>query len=144
MPSLKPLFLAAGLALAPLPALAQTSPELRLPEELDETLRRMMDELKPALKQMFEMIESFEGDWRKEWFTYKPEEWGRKTHKVYDPQWKAPAGAKLALEVRAARPNKLVVGIDGHAAEVDLDGGEKWQTVTLSPAGFINATLYFA
>ena len=61
MPSLKPLILAAGLAFMPLPALAQTSPELRLPEELDETLRRMMDELKPALKQMFEMIESFEG-----------------------------------------------------------------------------------
>ena len=34
---------------------------VRLPEELDETLRRMMDELKPALKQMFEMIEKFEG-----------------------------------------------------------------------------------
>ena len=51
------------------------------------------------------MIETFEGDWEKEWFTYKPEEWARATHKVYDDTWKAPKNAKLALEVLAAEAN---------------------------------------
>lgn len=85
------------------------------------------------------MIETFEGDWEKEWFTYKPEEWARKTHKVYDPQWAAPVGAKLALEVRSHKRNKLVVGIDDYAAEVELDGDEDWEEITLSAADFHNA-----
>ena len=42
------------------PAFAQSTPELRLPEELDKTLREMMDQLKPALKDMFRMMETFE------------------------------------------------------------------------------------
>lgn len=85
------------------------------------------------------MIETFEDGWEKEWFTYKPEEWARKTHKVYDLQWAAPAGARLALEVRAAEPNMLVVGIDEHAAEVKIVGGTEWQAIALSPADFHNA-----
>ena len=59
MRALSPLFLCFWLASTP--AQAQSSPELRLPENLDETLREMMEELKPALKQMFEFMESFEG-----------------------------------------------------------------------------------
>ncbi len=91
--------------------------------------------LQPSL-----LIETFDGDWEKEWFTYKPEEWGRRTHKVYHPQWKAPAGAKLTLEVRSHKRNKLVVGIDDHAAEVELDGDEDFEAITLSLADFRNAT----
>ena len=60
MRALKFLILAICLVAAPM-AHAQSTPELRLPEDLDETLRKMMDELKPALKQMFEYMESFEG-----------------------------------------------------------------------------------
>ena len=81
-------------------------------------------DLKPSL-----VIETFEGDWEKEWFTYKPEDWARQTHKVYDEQWKAPTGAKLAFEVRSARRNKLVVGIDQYAAEVQLEGNSAWHPV---------------
>lgn len=90
--------------------------------------------VKPSL-----VIETFEGDWEKEWFTYKPEEWARRTHKVYDDQWKAPADARLAFEVRSAKPSKLVVGIDKHAAEVQLVGGAKWQPVVLTQADFRDA-----
>ena len=63
--------------------------------------------LKPSLE-----IETFEDGWEKEWFTYNVEDWARRTHKIYNEQWKAPEHARLALEVRSARPNKLVVGID--------------------------------
>ena len=82
------------------------------------------------------MIETFEGDWEKEWFTYTPSEWARMTHKLYDPQWAAPEGAKLSLEVRCEEDNTLKVSIDKHAAEIELAGGAEWHTVTLSPGDF--------
>jgi hypothetical protein len=90
---------------------------------------------KPSL-----LIESFAGGWQKEWFTYDlTGRWPRRTHKIYDPKWKAPAGAKLALDVRCERPNKLVVGLDDAAAEVALNGGAQWQSVVLAPGDFKNA-----
>jgi len=86
---------------------------------------------KPSL-----VIETFEDDWEKEWFTYKPGDWARRTHKVYDDQWKAPANVKLAFEIRSAKPNKMVVGIDGFAAEIVIKGGGEWQSVILPPVEF--------
>ena len=37
------------------------------------------------------------------------------------------------MEVLAAEANELVVVIDGHAAEVHLDGGDGWQEIVLRP-----------
>ncbi len=82
------------------------------------------------------LIEDFEGDWEKEWFSYRPEEMPRKTHKVYDARYAAPAGAKLVLDVKSVKQNKLVVGIDGYACEVKLFGGPLWQIVELSARDF--------
>lgn len=91
--------------------------------------------LKPSL-----LIEPFDNGWQKEWFTYDLSgNWARNTHKVYDPQYRAPAGAKLSIEVRAEQSNKLVIGLDGYAAEVALRGGSEWQTVILSADDFRNA-----
>jgi hypothetical protein len=90
--------------------------------------------MKPTLT-----IETFEGDWKKEWFSYKPEDWPCKTHKLHDDKWKAPENAKLAFEVRSAQPNKLVVGIDNYATEIKLAGGNKWQRIILSAEDFQNA-----
>jgi cephalosporin-C deacetylase-like acetyl esterase len=84
------------------------------------------------------LIEDFEGDWEKEWFTYKPDEWARSTHKLSDETWKAPQNAILAVDVQAAESNKLVVLIDGYAAEVRLQGGDSWQEVRLAPSDFRN------
>lgn len=85
------------------------------------------------------LIENFEGDWKKEWFTYKPEDWALTTNKLYADDWKAPAGARLAFEVRSEQPNMLVVGLDNAAAEVALQGGAAWQAVVLDPADFLDA-----
>ena len=85
------------------------------------------------------VIETFAGDWQKEWFTYTPENWARSTHKIYDPQWRAPASADLAIDVRSGQTNKLVVSLDGYAAEVSLAGGAGRQSVTLAPADFHDA-----
>lgn len=90
--------------------------------------------VKPSL-----VIETFEGDWEKEWFTYKPEDWARRTHKIYDGQWKAPPNAKLAFEVRSVNPNKLVVGIDQYAAEIQLTGNSEWHPIVLAQGDFRNA-----
>ncbi|MFT5131113.1 MAG: arylsulfatase A-like enzyme, partial [Rhodothermales bacterium] len=85
------------------------------------------------------LIEDFEGDWEKEWFSYKPEQWPRKTHKVYDSHWAAPDGAKLSIEVLSTQPNTLVVGIDSYAVERPLKGEGKWQSIVLSAADFLNS-----
>ncbi|MDF7826936.1 dienelactone hydrolase family protein [Pontiellaceae bacterium B12227] len=106
--------------------------QMVMPEQLQSA--GVKATLEPSL-----VIETFTKDWKKEWFTYKPEEWARKTHKIYDPQWAAPDGAKLSLKVRSAKPNKLVVGIDNYAAEVDLSGGTGWQKITLSASDLKNA-----
>ena len=90
--------------------------------------------LKPSLQ-----IEDFQGDWQKEWFNYKPEKWGIKTHKLYDEQWAAPLGAKVSFDVRAAQANVLTVGIDDHACEVQLQGKEEWQAIELAPTDFKDA-----
>lgn len=77
-------------------------------------------------------IETFAGDWEKEWFTYRPQEWGRFTHKLHSDVWRAPEGAVLAFEVRAAESNKMVVGMDNDAAEIEVRGGSEWQPVRLA------------
>ena len=89
---------------------------------------------KPSL-----LIESFEGDWEKEWFTYKPDEWARSTHKIGDETYAAPEGAALAVDVLAQQSNTLVVLIDDYAAEIQLSGGDQWQTVVLEPQDFRDA-----
>ena len=59
MLGLRPLLLIVTLSLAA-PAMAQSEAEKRL-DEFDRTLRRMMEELKPALTDMFRLMEQFEG-----------------------------------------------------------------------------------
>ena len=87
--------------------------------------------LSPSLE-----IESFADGWEEEWFSYRPEEWPRKTHKLYDPRWAAPANARLAFEARSKEPNKLVVGIDQSGVEIELKGGPAWQRIELLPGDF--------
>lgn len=84
-------------------------------------------------------IEDFTGAWEKEWFTYRPAEWARSTFKLNESIWRAPAGATLAFYVQSAEPNTLVVLLDSHAAEVELTGGDAFQTIELSPADFKDA-----
>ena len=84
------------------------------------------------------LIESFDEGWEKEWFTYRPNEWARATHKVYDKSYKPPQGASLALEIRCDESNVLVILLDDMAAEVQLDGGGSWQKIVLNPTDFLD------
>ena len=89
--------------------------------------------IKPSLT-----IETFNGDWQKEWFTYKPGLWPRSTYKLNDHQWKASSTSNLALEIFAAERNQLVILLDNHAAEITLDQPEQWQTIELKLSDFRN------
>ena len=85
------------------------------------------------------MIETFEKGWQKEWFTYDlTGKWAQTTHKLYDDKYKGQAGAKLSIDVKSEMPNKLVIGLDKHAAEVSLKGDSDWQTVILDAGDFSN------
>lgn len=86
------------------------------------------------------LIESFQGDWEKEWFDYQNRDWSKSTHKVYEDKWHAPENARLAFEIRSSTPNKMVVGIDQYAVEVEVKGEDQWQTVDLSVADFRDAS----
>jgi len=101
------------------------------PEELQEARAR-------ATLDRSTTIETFQGDWQKGWFTYRPEEWARSTNKLTCEIWKAPPSATLAIDVQSSEPNQLVVRIDDYLAEVNLNGGNQWQNVELSPSDFRN------
>ena len=85
-----------------------------------------------------EKIESFDQDWEKEWFTFQPENWPRRTHKVFEERWKAHTSAKLVFQVKSRQDNLLVVGIDNYATEIPLKGNSGWQKIELSHYDFKN------
>jgi hypothetical protein len=84
------------------------------------------------------LIESFKSDLGGEWFTYKPSHWGRSTHRINEPQWRAPAGAKLGIEVLAAAPLNLEISLGDHKAAKAIPAGTDWQEFVFSPADFKN------
>jgi len=92
---------------------------------------KVVASMKPSV-----LIEDFNGDWQKEWFSYNVQKWGIKTHKLYHPAWKAPENSYLYLEVKAEEANKLIIGLDGYFAEVSLTGKNKWQGIKLQPQDF--------
>ncbi|MFG0287035.1 MAG: dienelactone hydrolase family protein [Rhodopirellula sp. JB044] len=94
--------------------------------------------VKPTLEKSL-TIETFDGDWQNEWFSYTPSDWPRRTHKINDNQWSAPTNATLSIEVQSEQPNSLVIGVDAYAAVIELTGGEQWQTIKLDPSDFQNA-----
>ncbi|MEO1617944.1 MAG: hypothetical protein AAFV88_18970, partial [Planctomycetota bacterium] len=83
-------------------------------------------------------LEDFQGDWRKEWFTYRPDEWSITTHKVYDDVYAAPPDARLQLDVQCELPNDLVIRLDDYASCVKLEGGKSHQTIRVTPHDFKN------
>ncbi len=70
---------------------------------------------------------------------------GISTHKVGDPKWRGPAGAKLTFQVLSMKPNVLevacverdfVVGMKTFKAQVSLTTAANWQTISLSHEQF--------
>jgi len=94
-------------------------------------------QVKAALKPT-QTIETFAGDWRKEWFTYKNEGWARTTNKLYDPLYRVPSAAGVGIEVLVEEDNVLVIKLDGWACELELEGSEDWQKLDIRGKVFRN------
>lgn len=97
-------------------------------------------DVKPTLKPST-LIESFQHGWQAQWYTFnKSGKWPWRTHKLNADEWQAPSNATLGLDVLSKQPNLLVIQLDDFATQIQIKGGNKWQTVSLSPAAFHNAT----
>ena len=81
---------------------------------------KLKAQLKPST-----IIEDFDTDWQQEWFSYKPQTWPHKTHKLYHPAYQAPTpNSELKIKVFSEQDNTLVMGLDKHAATMPLKGGQ--------------------
>ena len=89
--------------------------------------------------QPLKVIEDFKDDWKKEWFTYKPQKWGLRTHKIYSPVWKPSPNDKLSVEIRSSSANKMAVSIDGFGSEIKLPGSNIWKEFQFPASAFTNA-----
>jgi dienelactone hydrolase len=113
------------------------------PENLQEAEVKATD--KPS-----GLIDDFSSDWQ-DWYRLSadnPHHWQYWTRKISDPKWRGATGNKLALEVRSAESNELVVMLtenffrsyrgrqQEYLALVPLAGGDDWQSITLSPSDF--------
>ncbi|MFO0875908.1 MAG: acetylxylan esterase [Gemmataceae bacterium] len=96
------------------------------------------------------MIDDFTHGWR-DWYTLSadnPHHWEYSTRKLTDPKWRGRRGQRLTVEVRAEKPNELVVVLTENffrqyrgrqkefVAVVKLDGGKDTQTLQLEPGAF--------
>ncbi len=89
--------------------------------------------LKPSL-----VIEAFENNWQKEWYSYNPSESRDfRTHKLYDDQWKAPSKvAKLSIEILSTQDNFLQIALDDYASTVKVKGKPGWQEIEFDKSDF--------
>lgn len=152
----------------PLFAFANVYYRLDRPETL--TRRRLVDQfclssgLRSATPEMLRkagpratdrpeaLIDDFERGYH-DWYVLEkrnPHHWQFWTRKITDPKWRGPPGARLRLEVKSLRGNKLVVllvenewrGYRGrrktYASVVSLKGSPDWQEALLEAGDFTN------
>ena len=99
------------------------------------------------------LIDDFQHDWQ-DWYSLSPENphhWEYSTRKLSDPKWQGQPQQTLTLELKSAEENELIIILTENffrdyrgkmqefVAVVKLTGGEKSQTVRLSPSDFTNA-----
>ena len=99
------------------------------------------------------LIEDFTNQWR-DWYQLSannPHHWQFWTRKVNDPKYRGRPNEQLALEVKSIEPNQLVIVLTENffrsyrgkqidfVAVVDLNGGDEFQKLMLSPNDFKSA-----
>ncbi|NBV46351.1 MAG: hypothetical protein EBR86_12125 [Planctomycetia bacterium] len=97
------------------------------------------------------LIDGFAHGWR-DWYTLSadnPHHWELSTRKLADPKWQGHDGQRLSVEVRAEKPNDLVIVLTENVfrpyrgqqkefvAVVNLAGGQATQTIVLEPRNFL-------
>ena len=96
------------------------------------------------------LIDDFSHGWQ-DWYLLEagnPHHWEFSTRKLGDPKWQGQPGQRLTIDVRAEKPNELVIVLtvnffrsyQGKSQEfvavVKLNGGKNKQTVSLEPKDF--------
>jgi hypothetical protein len=96
------------------------------------------------------VIDDFPRGWH-DWYVLNganPHHWQFWTRKVTDPMWRGPDGAKLVIEVKSSKPNKMVVIVQENTwrryrgrrneyfAEASLKGSGGWEDVNLAASDF--------
>ena len=96
------------------------------------------------------MIDDFAHGWQ-DWYTLSadnPHHWQFWTRKLTDPKWCGRPGYRLTVDVKTEKPNDLVVVLTENffrsyrgkqqdfVAVVRSAGGDRWQTISLSPGDF--------
>ena len=105
--------------------------EMASPQELATSNVRAT--MKPSL-----LLENFRGDWEKSWFRYRSDQWTMMTNRLNALDAEAPAQANLSIQVRAVKPNKLVLLLDEYATVVNIAGDNQWQTLQFKPSDFVD------
>ncbi len=95
--------------------------------------------LQPTLASS-DLIESFNGDWKKEWFGASLQDWRLSTHKLGLPHYAAPEQASLAIDVKSAAANTLCLTLDKYYAEIPVAASRQWETYTVTASQFKNAS----
>lgn len=96
------------------------------------------------------LIDDFSHGWQ-DWYLLEagnPHHWEYSTRKLADPKWQGLPGQRLALDVRAEKPNELVIVLTENffrsyrgksqefVAVVKVNGGKDTQAVSLEPKDF--------
>ena len=96
------------------------------------------NKIKCSLKSSL-VIESFDGDWEKNWFRYDLMNWDITTHKFFDKRWKPLKMLQLKVSVRSEKMNKFFVIInEKFVCELKLKGGNRWEDFILDLSDFKN------
>jgi dienelactone hydrolase len=66
---------------------------------------------------------------------------GSATEQLYDPKWRAPAGASLAFKFYCTEPQTVILSAGDHgfqAAEIEITASDAWQEMVVPAARLVN------
>jgi hypothetical protein len=66
---------------------------------------------------------------------------GSATEQLYDPKWRAPAGASLAFKFYCTEPQTVILSAGDHGfqtAEIEITASDAWQEMVVPPARLVN------
>lgn len=101
-----------------------------MPEELVKAGAEIL--VKPSL-----VIEDFGKNWKKGYYEGQENRWSYSGHQLYSLLFKAPSeDAKMVIELKSAQKNRMMISLDSYFTMVEIKGGGKLQTITLSREDF--------
>ncbi len=82
------------------------------------------------------VIEDFDEDWKKDWYTHVTSGWSYNTHKMNSSLWGPPTTGKLKIVLRSSHTNDISVSYGSYKTVLSLQGDNNWDQFYLSPSDF--------